>query len=267
MARPGIACTTFPFTGLPLRQAFDRIAELGFARAEMVVHHEPEWGHLTPAGILRDPLLALELVEEAQRQSGVRLAAMIVSTEPYILAERGEFEAACKLARRAGAGVVTIRGTARDEVLEIRRLRDFTAVAMEQGLTACLETRSDTPFGVPAAAAAVAEHIQGLRITLDTGHLLCRGHGPATWGPLLPHVSHVHLRDAGGDDAHFQVPFGSGLLDVDRLLRDLHAANYEGLLTAEYIGRRPEDAVTFEPDPELRRVREYLERALGKTAN
>lgn len=262
-SRSRVACTTFPFTGLPLRQAFDRVAELGFSLVELAVHYVPEWGHLTPAGIARDPILALESLEDAQRRSGVRLAAMTITTQPFVLAERGEFEAACKLARRAGAATVTIRGTGRDELLEVRRLRDFAAVAADQGVVPCLETRSDSPFVQPAFAAGTAEAVEGLRLTLDTGHLLCAGLTQDTWGPLVPLTGHVHVRDAGLDAGRFQMPFGSGHLDLARLLTDLAGAGYAGLFTAEYMGRRPEDLVPFDSEPELRKTREALERGLA----
>lgn len=262
-----IACTTFPFQGLPLEHTLTRIRELGFAWADLSIHWDPLWGHLQPETVSKEPAAALERVQAAQARSRVKIASINLTTERFALSERGLVEAVCKLAQQAQIGLISVQAGGRDEIAERRRLMDFVELGKAHGVKFALETLEDTPYQDPARAAQAAAHdVAGLTITLDTGHLFCTGSPQESWTPLYPWVGHVHVKDAALSMSEYQVPVGRGLLDVPRLVRDLTGAGFDGIIVVEYIGPRPRNKYQFDAETESRKLRELLERALADQA-
>jgi sugar phosphate isomerase/epimerase len=64
---------------------------------------------------------------------------------------------------------------------------------------------------------------------------------------VYPYVRHVHLRDAGDDPAHIQVPAGTGRVDFGALVRALDGVGYAGKFAVEYIDSLPLPAGPGEP--------------------
>ena len=253
-----LACSTFPFQGLPLAETFIQIHELGFRYSDLVISHDPRWGHIQPEQVLNDPLPVLEQLEEAEAKSRVKIAAFNVSLEMASISERGQFEAVCKLARRMRVPLINVVAGERDELVEFRRLRDFHALAAECGALLAVETYVPSLFARPKQAAELAEALRGTRLTLDTGHLLQQGIAMEAWEPLYPHVGHVHVKDAGPTLDRYQVPFGEGGLQVGTLVEALRHVRFGGTLSIEYAGSRPGDAIRIEADTEIARVRQAL---------
>lgn len=253
-----LACSTFPFQGLPLVGALTRINELGFGFADVVLSYDPRWGHIQPDQVLHDPLPVLEQMEEAEGHSGTKIAAFNVTFESGSLSERGQFDAVAKLARRMRVPVVNVVAGTGDELVEYRRLRDFHALAKDCGITLCVETYQPSIFQVPAVAAELADGLRGVKLTLDTGHLLSQGFHADTWAPLYRHVGHVHLWDAVQAPDRVQVPFGEGGLDLPAVVDALRRAGYTETLTIEYIGVTPGEAVRFDPEQEIVKMRRAL---------
>jgi sugar phosphate isomerase/epimerase len=258
-----ISCSTFPFQGLPLDQTLMRIRDLGFRYAELSAHHDPVWGHVQPAAVMSDPLLVLEMIETAEGRSGVKIGSLCLGLDHTALHERGQFEACAKLARRTRMPVLTVQVTKREELVEFRRLKDFLSIAADHGLTVCAETHSDSPLLDPDEAVRWALAVPGIGITLDTGHLLSSGKAQSGWTPLYPHVRHLHVKDAANGPDHYQMPVGKGSLDVIGLMQGLGKSGFAGFAVVEYVGPRRQDAMQFEPAPEVRALREALESALG----
>lgn len=261
------SCSTFPFQGLPLDQTLLRIRDLGFRYAELSLNHDPVWGHVQPAAVVSDPLLVLELIETAEQRSGVKFGSMNLGLDHTSMQERGHFEACAKLARRTRIPVLTIQVHQRDELVEIRRLKDFLSIGADHGLTVCAETHAESPLLRPEDAARWAREHPGLGLTLDTGHLLCSGIGQAEWAPLYPHTRLVHLKDASEGVDRYQLPFGRGTLDVPDLVHELGRAGFGGFAVIEYVGPRRTDAMQFDPTPDIRALREALESSMGGGAS
>jgi len=257
-----IACSTIPFTGFPLGDAYRRIRDLGFLWADLAVHHSPLWAHLPARDIKDDPGPASEALARAEASSGVKTAAISVNLEPFSSSDRGQFEGVCGLAARAGVPVVSVLPGERDEEMELHRLKDFLGVAAGHGLVLAVETYDPSVFRRPDVAARLAGETPGLKLTLDTGHLLSSGSAQDSWGPLYPHVGHVHVRDAGRERDMNQMPVGKGVLDMAALVNDLEKAGFVGTVSVEYLGPRPRDAVKFDVEAEIVKLREVLERGL-----
>lgn len=253
-----LACSTFPYQGLPLTGALRRMHELGFRFADVVLNADPRWGHIQPDQVLHDPLPVLEQLEEAEVRSGVKIAAFNLAFEAGSLSERGQFEACCKLARRLRVPVVNVVAGTGDELVEYRRLRDFHALAKDCGAALCVETFVPSLFQEPTMAAELADGLRGVLLTLDSGHLLAQGHGMASWGPLYRHVGHVHLWAAMRARHQAENLPGDRGLDIPVLLAELVKVGYVGTLTIEYIGTAGREGLRFDPEEEIRKLRDRL---------
>jgi sugar phosphate isomerase/epimerase len=249
-----ISGSTFTFMGLPLEQCMGKLKSLGFSFADLYVHWDLGKGHFHPLDVMREPLAVLEAVEQVEASTGVKFVAMNIGTEQFSASERGQVEASCKLCRRVSIPVVNILCGRREERIEMRRIRDFLSIAKDHGLTLSIETTGGCMFMAPAVAVGLLGEAPGLKVALDTGHLLSNGIPQAEWAPLIPYTAHVHLKDAGTDLRHHEVPFGTGALDFAGLLDSLRAARYDGAITVEYLGPRSQDAVRFDPEPEVVKV-------------
>jgi sugar phosphate isomerase/epimerase len=205
---------------------------------------------------------ALEIMEGAMDRSRVRIVAFTLETKPFDLSERGQVEAVCRLARRAGVSVVNVmRAVTKDADLDMRRLRDFHRLAADFGVTLSVEPQRSPALKITEAAEAI--RAAGIRITLDVGRMLSGGIPQEAWGPIYPFVSHVHLYDTTGEDGRRQVPWGTGVLKIGSLMLALKSAGYRGIVTAEYVGPRPGDRSQFDPEPELVKVRKAVEQELA----
>src|SRR6185503_8748354 len=137
-------------------------------------------------------------------------------------------------------------------------LRDFHALATDCGLTLCVETFIPSIFQEPKMAAELADGLRGVRLTLDTGHLLSQGFRADAWGPLYRHVGHVHIWDATEAPENPQVPYGQGHLDLAALLNGLQQAGFQDTLTIEYFGLVPGPVAPFDSEQEIVKVRQAL---------
>lgn len=106
------------------------------------------------------------------------------------MSERGQVDAVLRLAKRLGAAVVTVqaKGVA-DEVLEIRRLRDYHGMARDLDLVLAVETHRGA-WGDPKQVVRVAIDT-GIPLTLDPAHLVTAGATPARLAELYPHAALV----------------------------------------------------------------------------
>ncbi len=258
-----LGCSTITFQGMALGDALVRIGELGFKWADLLAYTFREWGHLAPENVRKDPVAAREVIEAAQKRSGVRVASLQVYTNLKSSAERGDFEACCELAARLGIPIVSTFCFRRDETLERNRLRDFLGIARDRGLTLCVETATWSYILDPEKAYALVAGLRGLYLTLHTGSLTSYGFPAATWTPLFPFVRNVYIVDAGATPDLGQVPWGTGTVDFPFMVNGLRKAGYDGSLTVEYAGPRKEDAVKFDPVPEIVKARKELEKLVS----
>lgn len=264
-----IACSTYAYMGLPLREALASIRESGFDYAELVLHDSPEWGHLRPADIIKDPDAEAGRVKSIMEETGIRMLAATVSFDENISWQRGEFEGVCRFLRDLRIHIVTIPAGRGDERMEMFRLRDLRDMAARYGIMLAVEPQSMMSWGnslfiLPYEAASFAEGEAGHRLTLDTGHLLHAGTRQEEWKRIFKWMVHIHLRDARQDPGESQVPFGQGTLSLPNLVRDLRDAGYTGSFTVEYL-KGWTDGLELDAGREAVRLRDALVEALAGT--
>ena len=96
-------------------------------------------------------------------------------------------------------------------------------------------------------AVRLCEAEPGLGLTLDASHYYAGPNQGSDFSAVFPYVRHVHLRDAGADWEHLQVPAGAGRVDFRRIVEGLHAQGYKGKFAIEYIDSIPIVAEHGEP--------------------
>lgn len=232
-----LACSTLTFNDRPLDQALRAIRDLGFVHADLAVFAEPGFGHLTPAGVADGLQAAADAVTEGADAAGVSVVALNAGCGEVTFEEEYRLVMGLALlAHRVGAPVLTLPAGQGTPAEAARRLTPFVEVGRRYGVTVTVEVHAGNLTEDADAALALVGQAGGLKLTLDPSHVLIRGGRLEDWLMLLPHVAHVHLRDAAaGGWRNVQVGWGAGELDLPAWLEALDRAGYSGSLSVEYL--------------------------------
>jgi inosose dehydratase len=144
-----------------------------------------------------------------------------------------------------GGGALRPSGAAKDDLARLADgLNQANEIARYCGLTACYHPHHGTLVSTPAEIASVLK-LTAIALCPDTGHVLEAGGDPV---PLIREYQHriryIHLKDYRAGEF---LPLGQGDVDVPGILEALHAAAYDGWVTAEldsYTGPPKEAAET-----------------------
>ncbi|MFB9274982.1 sugar phosphate isomerase/epimerase family protein [Cohnella cellulosilytica] len=222
--------TTLVRSAGSLEEALALVGKMGFHLVELGIQ---SWCDLRPQN----------LVSDYERESA-RLKALLRKYDltPVAfnagLGDNGLEEAAAiaALASELSVRVVTINpGSAEaDFEQEVERLRKLVGIFAARDVQASLETHMFSMTEQPEDALKLVREVEGLGLTLDVSHYYCNGSENRT-GPLMPYVRHVHIRDCGRTWERIQMPYGEGLLELERWRNGLRDAGYEGRVAVEYI--------------------------------
>jgi sugar phosphate isomerase/epimerase len=94
-----------------------------------------------------------------------------------------------------------------------------------------LEPVAGTVAGSSERLEALLEAVPGLRLTLDTGHIVAWGGDPVAF---LHHADHVQLRQSSPERPMLH-PDEGGDVDFAAVLAELDRLDYQGLLSVEYF--------------------------------
>ncbi|MCA9902867.1 MAG: sugar phosphate isomerase/epimerase, partial [Anaerolineae bacterium] len=100
-------------------------------------------------------------------------------------------------------------------------------------LTLSFEPHLDSMASTPEQALKLVQDVPGLQITLDWAHMICQDIFHEEIVKLLPHVRHVQIRQAARQQ--LQTPFERGRIDLARVIADLRAAQYDGVVCIELM--------------------------------
>ena len=126
----------------------------------------------------------------------------------------------------------------------IEACRRCAQIAGEEGITLTLENVG-TPTGrqVIGTADHMLQVVEGVgsphfRLVFDSGNFLYTGGDPVgALKTLMPHVAHVHVKDAVTDQETVrEVTIGEGIVDFPTLFGVLRANGYDGYLSIECAG-------------------------------
>jgi sugar phosphate isomerase/epimerase len=229
-----LAGHTYAFRALPLEAALDRLVELGLVDVELWLGHAREG--ISPA-------------VETARRAGVRVHA--ISAGGFYAADDDTPDRAFELAKALGAGVIVTCVSPSLGGTLARRVSPPIRVAVENHWDQPLATARDVERVIGSSS---------LGACLDTGHALAAGERPHDFALRMgSRLTHVHLKEGRLPTVPERVlgrrlrrrffgkasPVrpGEGDLDLDALRGALERVGYEGCVSVEHEGDRPEKAL------------------------
>ncbi len=144
-------------------------------------------------------------------------------------------------ARESGTPILWVVVRERDCDRALEGLAEFTRLASQHGVVAALHNHLRTCFEDEGQIGMALEHVQGLRLCLDTAHGVAAGMDIEGFiSSYGDRVALVHLKDLKGRMPKHKVRFrrdfvnvGRGVLDFGSIIRALDAAGYSGSLMVE----------------------------------
>jgi sugar phosphate isomerase/epimerase len=229
------AVHTYAFRQLPLERALDEVVRLGCARTELWLGH-----------VDGDPARARAAIEVRR----LELAAVSIG---------GVYRADAPLLARVGALAAAL-GSPRLVSCVAPGLLPRLRRALPPEVELLVENHWDQPLSGPRQVLRELAGVANAGACLDTGHALMAGRDPARLaGALGGAVRHVHLKEARLPPL-WQRPLGRrlrrrllarpapvtpgrGTLDVAALLDALASCGFDGVLSVEFEGPEPRDAL------------------------
>ena len=264
MGAVSLACSTLAFNGQTLEEAFQGVAGLGFDLADLGAFELEGFGQLRPAlaadamGETADRIIA------AAEAAGIGVGAInaFCGEDPGEASRR--VATLCLIAHRIGAATLTLPAGKGPVAEAVERFLPLVDAGLRYGVRICAEIHLGNLTERPAAAVDLVSRVPGLKLTMDPSHILIQGESLEAWRGVLPHVAHVHLRDAGTHGwGEVQVPWGTGALDLPGILAALDRQDYAGVLSVEYIGPGFPPGTQDDHLASIRAAKGMIERALG----
>lgn len=246
-----VAITTRVFQELSLPEACQIASELEYDKLELCFdENSSDW---SADKITQDPELFAAKYAEMTRLTPVAL---------YVLhdIERELFKGLCQFAKKLRVTQITIPSSpvGAPYNTEVDRLKDFVAMATQEGVRISIKTETGMLTEDPHTAVELCQAVKHLGLTFDPSYYLCNPTGKELdYDILLPHIFHVHLRDSSYDD--IQVLTGLGHIDYNRLIAQLQSVNFNRSLSIDLL---PEKTPQEIRELELRKLRLLTESLL-----
>lgn len=224
--------------GLPMMEAIDAAAEVGFDGVSLIAHEEAVW----PPELTESR--AREIRSRCER-NGLQISALTGRFGSLIGADADEnlqwslsvVEAASSLEipiATSHIGVIPEDMTRADVRAMMERVRRLCDRADELGVTIGVETG-------PESAEVLRDFIEEvgsprLRVNYDPANLLMKGFEHIAGVQVLaPYIVHTHAKDAVREDPHGrrQRPLGEGDVDIPLWVDTVKSAGYDGWLCIE----------------------------------
>lgn len=247
-----VAASTACFADLELHEAFERLVDLEYTAAEIVIG---DYGKLLKPEFVRDNVeQAAALCRQSRRVPPIAYFFDVeVGEENYF----EDFHAVCKLAKATKVVTVAIHasklGTPFNE--EVERLRDLVDIAKREGVVVGLITETGRMTIDPDSIGILCKSIPGLGITLDPSHFIYNTEKEIDYENIIEHVCHVRLRDSKKDA--LQVRVGQGLLEYGKVVTQLQQVKYQRALCVDL-----HPMADVNQHAELRKMRLLLESLL-----
>jgi sugar phosphate isomerase/epimerase len=248
-----ICASTACFPQLSFLEAIDRLVDLEFSNVEIAL--DERLNQLKPSQVAADLEMAIHTCRDTHR---LGVAAYDVEIDAAGDQYYEQFRACCRLAKSTKVVTITIPsaplGTPFNE--EVERLRKLVGIAGLEGVRVGIRSQVGRLSEDPDTVTVLCNNVDGLGLTLDPSHYICRPEGkPVKYDKLIKYVYHVHLRDSRKDQ--LQVRVGQGLIEYGKIISQLENVGYNRALS---VFITPMDDVDH--SAELRKLRLLLESLL-----
>lgn len=252
MNKTWFACADYSWPKLTHDTALALIRGMGFTHVDLGAFYDAT--HIKPEEIIKDVdgsvKHAADLLEKYELEVGDVFLIPGIDFEtrapnnqhPDQIADAiNMFTKICEFTSKlGGSGVTVLPGNPRDgehaeEAIgrSVKTLKNYVGIADSFGLEVSFEPHNKSCTPSPALAAQLVELVDGLKITLDSGHFEYANHPVSSYGDMFKHVRHVQLR--GAASGNMQAIFPENTTDFAMMIDKLFAGGYEGGFACEYV--------------------------------
>lgn len=241
-----ISCHTWAFNDLPLSEALGTIARLGFRYVDI-----GSGPHLNTAQVAKDPRGVAAAIKRELEIYNLKLADLYLMLPRISLADDDKRQKEVELYKSMlpfivaleTPGVTLSPGLAHPDndvetyervVSALKEMVEASRLATPATrLHVSIEPHMDSMAQKPDIALQLINDVPHLELTLDWAHMVCQDIFHEDILKLVPYARHIQMRQAAR--AQLQTPFDRGRIEVDRVVKALHAAHYEGVICVEYM--------------------------------
>ncbi len=149
----------------------------------------------------------------------------------------------------------------RDWGLAVEELNWRVEVAQEAGLELGFEPHIGSITETPETTARFVGQVPGLKVCLDFAHFIYQGIPQERIETLLPISRHHQVRQAAPEV--MQAISYEGIIDIQRLVQQLAAMDYNGFIATEYVRMQKWDCDRVDNLSETIYVRDQIRQALA----
>lgn len=236
------ACHTWAFNDFTLPEALATIARLGFRYADI-----GSGANLNTQRAAENPRKSAEEIRTDLDVFNLKISDLYLMLPRISLPEEDKrqreielFKSLVPFAAALGTPGITLSAglahPAEDEEAHDRAvaaLREMVKAGQSARLRVSIEPHMDSMAQTPEQALKFVNDVPGLTLTLDWAQMVCQDVFHDDILKLLPHTAHIQIRQAAR--AQLQTPFDRGRIDVKKVVKDVLAADYKGVLSVEYM--------------------------------
>jgi sugar phosphate isomerase/epimerase len=236
------ACHSWAFNDFTLPEALATIARLGFRYADI-----GSGANLNTQRAAENPRKAAEEIRTDLDLFNLKISDLYLMLPRISLPEEDKrqreielFKSLVPFAAALGTPGITLSAglahPAEDEEAHDRAvaaLREMVKAGKAARLRVSIEPHMDSMAQTPEQALKFINDVPGLTLTLDWAQMVCQDVFHDDILKLLPYTQHIQIRQAAR--AQLQTPFDRGRIDVKKVVKDILAAGYKGVLSVEYM--------------------------------
>ncbi len=248
-----VAASSRCFPNLPVKDSLNKLADLEYTAAELVVGKNAESHLVLPES--QEEFDDIVLFCRMSRK--IMPVAIYFDYEPEDPQFINSFERCSHMAKIAKIVQITVKSseTGTPFNAEVERLRKLVQICNLHGLVIGVATETGRMSEDPDSLKSLCKSVRDLSITLDPSHYIFGHSKPREYDHLFEYVSHVRLRDTTKNK--MQVQIGQGIQEYNKLVIQLNKVNYRRALCVD-LAPLP----GLDQDAEMRKMRLLLESLL-----
>lgn len=247
-----VAASTGCFPDLSLQEALDKLTDLEYSAAEVVVGDDH--GQIRLFDLVQQ---ADSILQTCRLSRQISIGTLFLDTDPAHPDYLRHFSLTAQLAKALKVVVIIVHAAKQGSPFngEVERLQQLTQIGIHAGVRVSLLTELGTISDTPETVGSLCKTVRELSVCLDPSQFIFGQSKPKDYDALVDYVSHVRLRDTTKDG--FNVQIGQGVIEYGRLVVQLNKIGYQGALCADLLPIPDLDLLS-----ELRKMRLLLESLL-----